>query len=116
VVARKISQIQVGGWPGGLFSRRDALILALTAAGLGFEEIARLRRSDVTTENAALIVREVERCNRFCENDIGMVPTVVVYQLSDGWRCSGSSTGTRASACSPSASTATGGLTSPPSP
>jgi hypothetical protein len=34
-----------------------ALMLTLAAAGLGFEEIARLRRTDVTAERDALVLR-----------------------------------------------------------
>ncbi|MFV9454926.1 hypothetical protein ACNJ7E_15970 [Rhodococcus sp. NM-2] len=55
-VAQVVPQIPVTGWPGGLFGRRDALLLTLAAAGLGFEEIARLRRTDVTTERDALVL------------------------------------------------------------
>ncbi|WP_241032071.1 hypothetical protein [Rhodococcus pseudokoreensis] len=56
-VAHVVPRIPVTGWPGGLFGRRDALILTLAAAGLGFEQIARLRRTDVTAEDDALVVR-----------------------------------------------------------
>ncbi|CAG7618533.1 hypothetical protein SIM91_18730 [Rhodococcus opacus] len=48
LVAPRITQVPVTGWPAGLFGRRDALILVLAAAGVGFEQIARLRRRDVT--------------------------------------------------------------------
>ena len=56
-VAQVVPQLPVIGWPGGLFGRRDALLLILAAAGLGFEEIARLRRTDVTVERDALVLR-----------------------------------------------------------
>ncbi|MFC9362716.1 hypothetical protein ACFTZB_39840 [Rhodococcus sp. NPDC057014] len=59
-VAQVVPRIPVTGWPGGLFGRRDALLLTLAAAGLGFEEIARLRRTDVTTEHDELVVRAGE--------------------------------------------------------
>ncbi|MFZ2176464.1 MAG: hypothetical protein WAW17_20980 [Rhodococcus sp. (in: high G+C Gram-positive bacteria)] len=48
LVAERIAQIPVTGWPAGLFGRRDTLILVLAAAGVGFEQIARLRRRDIT--------------------------------------------------------------------
>lgn len=56
-VAQVVPRIPVTGWPGGLFGRRDAFLLTLAAAGLGFEEIARLRRIDVTAERDALVLR-----------------------------------------------------------
>ncbi|QYB07713.1 hypothetical protein I1A62_26250 [Rhodococcus sp. USK10] len=59
-VAQVVPGLPVTGWPGGLFGRRDALILTLAAAGLSFEEIARLRRTDVTTERDALVVKAGE--------------------------------------------------------
>ncbi|MFE7423312.1 hypothetical protein [Rhodococcus sp. NPDC057529] len=59
-VAQVVPRIPVTGWPGGLFGRRDALLLTLAAAGLGFEEIARLRRTDVTTERDTLVVKAGE--------------------------------------------------------
>ena len=49
-VAQVVPRIPVTGWPGGLFVRRDALLLVLAAVGLGFEEIARLRRTDAIAE------------------------------------------------------------------
>ncbi|MFD7008021.1 hypothetical protein [Rhodococcus jostii] len=59
-VAQVVPRLPVTGWPGGLFGRRDALILALAAAGLSFEEIARLRRTDITAERDALVVKAGE--------------------------------------------------------
>ncbi|MGV9868388.1 hypothetical protein [Rhodococcus koreensis] len=59
-VAQVVPRLPVTGWPGGLFGRRDALLLTLAAAGLSFEEIARLRRTDVTTEHDGLVVRAGE--------------------------------------------------------
>ncbi|MFC9556068.1 hypothetical protein ACFTWF_35190 [Rhodococcus sp. NPDC056960] len=48
LVAERLPQIPTAGWPAGFFGRRDRLILALAAAGVGFEQIARLRRRDLT--------------------------------------------------------------------
>ncbi|MFC9553717.1 hypothetical protein ACFTWF_22960 [Rhodococcus sp. NPDC056960] len=48
LVAERLPNIPVTGWPAGFFGRRDRLILALAAAGVGFEPIARLRRRDLT--------------------------------------------------------------------
>ncbi|MFD9668898.1 hypothetical protein ACFWAY_46300 [Rhodococcus sp. NPDC059968] len=59
-VAQVVPRLPVTGWPGGLFGRRDALILTLATAGLGFEQIARLRRTDVTTDHDGLVVRAGE--------------------------------------------------------
>ena len=72
-VAQVVPRIPVMGWPGGLFGRRDALILTLAAAGVGFEEIARLRRIDVTAENDALVVRVGEAWLRIPAGDINSV-------------------------------------------
>ncbi|MBV6759942.1 hypothetical protein [Rhodococcus opacus] len=72
-VAQVVPRIPVTGWPGGLFGRRDALILTLAAAGLGFEEIARLRRSDVTAESDALVVRAGENWLRIPAGDVNPV-------------------------------------------
>ena len=51
VAWQRIPRIPTAGWPGGLFGRRDALILTLVAGGLGFGDIARLRRTDLTAED-----------------------------------------------------------------
>ena len=75
-VAQVVPQIPVTGWPGGLFGRRDALLLALAAAGLSFEEIARLRRTDVTTERDALVVKAGEGWVRVTAES-GVEPTAV---------------------------------------
>lgn len=48
LVAERLPQIPIAGWPAGLFGRRDALLLALAAAGVGFEQISRLSRRDIT--------------------------------------------------------------------
>ncbi|EHI41395.1 hypothetical protein OPAG_08215 [Rhodococcus opacus PD630] len=56
-VAQVVPRLPVTGWPGGLFGRRDALLLTLASAGLGFEQIARVCRSDITVEGNALVVR-----------------------------------------------------------
>ncbi|MFC9357492.1 hypothetical protein ACFTZB_13090 [Rhodococcus sp. NPDC057014] len=77
-VAQVVPRIPVTGWPGGLFGRRDALILTLAAAGLGFEEIARLRRTDITAERDALVLRAAEGWVRVTARS-GVEP-VVVYR------------------------------------
>ncbi len=77
-VGQVVPRIPVTGWPGGLFGRRDALLLTLAATGLGFEEIARLRRTDVTTERDALVVKAGEGWVRVA-TESGVEP-VVVYR------------------------------------
>jgi len=49
-------QLPVGGWPQGLFGRRDAMVLTLVAAGLTYTEIAALRRGDVRRQGHELAV------------------------------------------------------------
>ncbi|WP_307720203.1 hypothetical protein [Rhodococcus wratislaviensis] len=63
LVAERLRQIPVAGWPAGLFGRRDALILALAASGMGFEQIARLRRRDITApgDHSAPLLLSVDR-------------------------------------------------------
>ncbi|MFD9663486.1 hypothetical protein ACFWAY_17960 [Rhodococcus sp. NPDC059968] len=64
LVAERITQIPVTGWPAGLFGRRDAIILVLTAARVGFEQIARLRRRDITVtgdNDASLLTVDGDR-------------------------------------------------------
>ncbi|MFD7010640.1 hypothetical protein [Rhodococcus jostii] len=56
IAAERIARIPVTSWPTGLFGRRDALLLTLVAAGVGFEQIARLRRADITVESDALVI------------------------------------------------------------
>ncbi|MFE5708195.1 hypothetical protein [Rhodococcus koreensis] len=77
-VAQVVPRIPITGWPGGLFGRRDALLLTLAAAGLGFEEIARLRRTDVTTERDALVVKAGEAWVRVTA-EAGVEP-IAVYR------------------------------------
>ena len=72
-VAQVVPRIPVTGWPVGLFGCRDALILTLAAAGLSFEQIARLRRTDVTAEDDALVVRVGEAWLRIPIEDVNSV-------------------------------------------
>lgn len=57
---------------------RDALILILVAGGLGFEDITRLCRTDLTTEDEALVVRVRERWTRIPDHGGGPVSAVAV--------------------------------------
>ncbi len=43
-----LQQQPTSGWPGGLFGRRDAVVLLFAGAGLRFDRIARLRRDEVS--------------------------------------------------------------------
>lgn len=47
-VAPIIAALPVAGWPTGMFGRRDAVILAMHAAGLRAVDISRLDRRDIT--------------------------------------------------------------------
>ncbi|WP_213571415.1 hypothetical protein [Rhodococcus sp. USK13] len=80
VAGQRIPQIPTMGWPGGLFGRRDALILTLVSGGLGFEDITRLRRTDLTTEDEALMVRVGERWLRIPDDGVGAVSAVAVFR------------------------------------
>ncbi|MFT0661995.1 recombinase [Rhodococcus erythropolis] len=56
VVSEIIPRLPVFGWPGGLFGRRDALLLLLASAGLRFEQISALRRTSIHIHGQTLIV------------------------------------------------------------
>ena len=56
ILGERIRQLPVGGWPQGLFGRRDALILTLVAAGLTYTEIAALRRGDMRRQGHELVI------------------------------------------------------------
>lgn len=56
VVSEIIPRLPVFGWPGGLFGRRDALLLLLASAGLRFEQISALHRNNIHIEGQTLIV------------------------------------------------------------
>lgn len=60
-----------------MFGRRDALLLTLAAAGLGFEEIARLRRTDITAERDTLVLRAGEEDWVRVTAESGVEPTAV---------------------------------------
>ncbi|MGV9949394.1 hypothetical protein [Rhodococcus aetherivorans] len=53
---RRAAQLPTSGWPGGVFGRRDALLLVLAATGMPFAQLARLRRGDVTVDADTLVV------------------------------------------------------------
>ncbi|UNN05174.1 hypothetical protein [Rhodococcus opacus] len=80
VVAKRLPQIPIAGWPAGLFGRRDGLILALAAAGVGFEQIARLRRRDITAtgDHSAPLLLSVGR-ERIDLPESPEIPMVSIY-------------------------------------
>ncbi|WJJ14441.1 hypothetical protein P9990_26920 (plasmid) [Prescottella equi] len=53
---QQIPQLHTGGWPQGLFGRRDAALLLLTAAGVPLQQITRLQRSHITCNGETLAV------------------------------------------------------------
>lgn len=81
LVAERLTQIPIAGWPAGLFGRRDALILALAAAGVGFEQIARLRRRDVTAtgDHSGSLLLSVDR-DRIDLPESPEIPLVSIYR------------------------------------
>lgn len=56
IVSEIIPRLPVFGWPGGLFGRRDAILLLLASSGLRFEQISALRRNNIRIDGEALIV------------------------------------------------------------
>ncbi|WP_245814099.1 hypothetical protein [Rhodococcus marinonascens] len=53
--AERVPRLPTTGWPAGIFGRRDGLLLTL-AAELSFEQIARLRRDEITSDGNQLVV------------------------------------------------------------
>ncbi|MDV7246263.1 MULTISPECIES: hypothetical protein [Rhodococcus] len=83
LVAERLPQIPVTGWPAGLFGRRDGLILALAAAGVGLEQIARLRRRDITAtaDRSASLLLSVDG-DRI---DLPASPEIPIGAIYRGW-------------------------------
>lgn len=78
---RRAAQLPTTGWPGGLFGRRDALLLTLAATGMPFAQLARLRRGDVTVD-AGTLVATTDAGERFClppQSGSAESPAVAVY-------------------------------------
>lgn len=53
---QRLPEVPTAGWPQGLFGRRDGALLVLAAAGLPFERISRLRRTEVTVDAEHLVI------------------------------------------------------------
>ncbi|WP_064076172.1 hypothetical protein [Prescottella equi] len=53
---QQIPQLPTGGWPQGLFGRRDAALLLLAAAGVPLQQITGLQRRHITYDGEALVV------------------------------------------------------------
>ncbi|SEB29866.1 hypothetical protein [Rhodococcus koreensis] len=78
-IANRIVQLPLTGSPAGLFGRRDALLLAL-AATLRFEQIARLRRNQVSVHVDTLLIHLDEDGPRRLD-----LPTTDVVAVYHGW-------------------------------
>ena len=82
LLLHKAAELPVIGWPGGLFGRRDALLLTLAATGMPFAQLARLRRGDITVD-AGVLVATTDGGERFClppESGTGESPAMAVYR------------------------------------
>lgn len=56
VVSEIIPRLPTFGWPGGLFGRRDALLLLLASSELSFEQISALHRTSIHIDGEALVI------------------------------------------------------------
>lgn len=56
LLMQRARELPTGGWPSGLFGRRDALLLVLAATGMTFTDITRLRRRDLRLDGNTLMV------------------------------------------------------------
>ncbi|MDV6278749.1 recombinase [Rhodococcus erythropolis] len=59
IVSEIIPRLPVFGWPGGLFGRRDALLLLLASSGLSIEQISALHRTNIHIDGQTLIISGV---------------------------------------------------------
>ncbi|WP_342660248.1 hypothetical protein Rruber_04931 [Rhodococcus ruber] len=55
LLLQRAGELPTTGWPGGLFGRRDALLLTLAATGMPFAQLARLRRGDIHLDAGTLV-------------------------------------------------------------
>ncbi|MFE2124167.1 hypothetical protein ACFW9U_26350 [Rhodococcus aetherivorans] len=78
----RAAELPTMGWPGGLFGRRDALLLTLAATGMPFAQLARLCRGDVTVDAGTLVATTTdgERFRLPPESGSGASPAVPVYR------------------------------------
>ncbi|CDZ90269.1 hypothetical protein QM787_26390 [Rhodococcus ruber] len=82
LLLHKAAELPTTGWPGGLFGRRDALLLTLAATGMPFARLARLRRGEVTVDAGTLVVTTTDG-ERFClppESGTPESPAAGVYR------------------------------------
>ncbi|MFD5812394.1 hypothetical protein [Rhodococcus aetherivorans] len=82
LLLHKAAELPVIGWPGGLFGRRDALLLTLAATGMPFAQLARLRRGDIHLD-AGVLVATTDGGERFClpaDPGTGASPAMAVYR------------------------------------
>lgn len=56
LIRQQIPQLPTGGWPQGLFGRRDAALLVLAAAGMPLQQITGLQRRHLICDSDALVV------------------------------------------------------------
>ncbi|EME56252.1 hypothetical protein G352_22226 [Rhodococcus ruber BKS 20-38] len=81
LLLRRAAELPTTGWPGGLFGRRDALLLVLAATGMPFAQLARLHRGDIVVDAGALVVTTAdgERFRLPLESGSGESAAVGVY-------------------------------------
>ncbi|GAA3517503.1 hypothetical protein GCM10022140_51820 [Rhodococcus aetherivorans] len=65
LLLHKAAELPVIGWPGGLFGRRDGLLLTLTATGMSFAQLTRLRRGDLHVDAGTLVATTTDGGKRF---------------------------------------------------
>lgn len=83
LLLQQATELPTAGWPTGLFGRRDALLLLLTATGMSFTDVARLRRGDVTIrhdESLVVTTRDGQRFHLPPDPDSSENPAAVIYE------------------------------------
>ncbi|WKK14799.1 hypothetical protein QYN14_26980 (plasmid) [Rhodococcus ruber] len=82
LLLQRATELPTTGWPGGLFGRRDALLLILVSTGMCFVDITRLRGRDITIDRDTLIVttRASEQFRLPPDPETGENQAVAVYR------------------------------------
>ncbi|MCD2100273.1 hypothetical protein [Rhodococcus rhodochrous] len=82
VLIQRAAELPTLGWPGGLFGRRDALLLVLVATGMTFIDITRLRRRDLRLDGDVLVATtRAGSCFQIAPDpETGNNPAVEIYR------------------------------------
>ncbi|WP_350246885.1 hypothetical protein RBB84_22565 [Rhodococcus sp. D-6] len=82
LLVQRAAELPTEGWPSGLFGRRDALLLVLSATGMSFTDLTRLRRRDIRLDGNTLVAttRAGERFRLAQDPETGGNPAAAIYR------------------------------------